>query len=70
MEAVCTFYVALYFQNRKEETHSPSEVDSAFYGFKGAHDVAGVPSPIDDPIVEVVRSASRRVLGTRALSRK
>lgn len=29
-----------------------------------------IPSPTDDPIVEAVRSASKRVLGTRALCRK
>ena len=32
--------------------------------------VSGIPSPTDDPIVEAVRSASKRVLGTRLLSRK
>ena len=64
------FYVALYLQHIIEETHSPSAVDSAFYGLKWAHDVAGIPSPTDDPIVEAVRSASKRILGTRALSRK
>ena len=61
------FYVALYLQHLIEETHSPS---AAFYGLKWAHDVAGIPSPTDDPIVEAVRSASKRVLGTRALCRK
>ena len=64
------FYVALYLQHLTEETHSPSAVDSAFYGIKWAHDVAGIPSPTDDPIVEAVRSASKRVLGTRVLCRK
>lgn len=64
------FYVALYLQHLIEETHSPSAVDSAFYGLKWAHDVAGIFSPTDDPIVEAVRSASKRVLGTRALCRK
>ena len=28
------FYVALYLQHLVEETHSPSAVDSAFYGLK------------------------------------
>ena len=64
------FYVALYLQHLIEETHSPSAVDSAFYGLKWTHDVAGIPSPTDDPIVEAVRSASKRILGTRALNRK
>ena len=64
------FHVALYLQHLIEETHSPSVVDSAFYGLKWAHDVAGIPSPTDDPIVEAVRKASKRVLGTSVLSRK
>ena len=34
------------------------------------YDLAGIPSPSEGPIVEAVRSASKRVLGTRALSRK
>ena len=62
--------MALYLQHLIEETHSPSVVDSAFYGLKWAHDVAGIPSPTDDPIVEAVRTASKRVLGTSVLSRK
>ena len=32
--------------------------------------MAEIPSESDDPIVEAVRSASKRVLGTRALCRK
>ena len=58
------FHVALYLQHLLEETHSPSAVDSAFYGLKWAHDVAGIPSPTDDP------TASKRALGTSVLSRK
>ena len=61
------FYVALYLQHIIEETHSPSTVDSAFYGLKWAHDMAGIPSPTNDPIVEAIVSVSKRVLGTRAL---
>ena len=61
--------MALYLQCLIEETHFPSAVDSAFYGIKWAPDLSGIPSPTDDPIVEVVvRSASKRVLGTRPLS--
>ena len=52
------------------ETHSPNAVDSAFYGLKWACDLAGIPSPTDDPIAEAVRTTSKRVLGTSVLSRK
>ena len=62
--------MALYLQHLVEETHSPSAVDSALYGLKWAHDVVGIRSPTDDPIVEAVRSASEGVLGSLALIRK
>ena len=53
-----------------EETHSLSAVDSTFYGFKWARDLAGIPFPTDDPIAEAVRTTSKRVLGTSVISRK
>ena len=53
-----------------EETHSLSAVDSAFYGFKWTCDLAGIPSPTDDPIAEAVRTTSKRVLGTSVICRK
>ena len=52
------------------ETHSPNAVDSAFYGLKLICDLAGIPSPTDDPIAEAVRTTSKRVLGTSVISRK
>ena len=52
------------------ETHSPSAVDSAFYGLKRASDLAGIPSLTDDPIAEAVSTAPKRVHGTSVLSRK
>ena len=59
-----------YLQHIIEGTHSPCSVDSTFYGLKWAHDVAGTPFPTHDPIVEAVRTASKRVLGTSVLSDK
>ena len=53
-----------------EQTQSPSAIDSAFYGIKWAHDVAGVPSPTDNSVVETIRSASKRIIGTAAVNRK
>ena len=67
---VSPFYVALYLQLLQKETNSPSAVDSAFYGLKWVYDVAGTSSPTNDSIVEAVRTASKRVLGTSVLSRK
>ena len=63
-------HVALYLQHLIDESHSPSVVDSAFYGIKWAHTMAGIPSPTDNPVVEAVRCASKRVLGTRVVNRK
>lgn len=64
------FHVALYLQQLIEQSHSPSVIDSSFYGIEWAHSVTGVPSPTDDPIVEAVRSASKRILGTAILNCK
>lgn len=64
------FHVALYLQHLIEQSQSPSVVDSAFYGIKWAHSMAGIPSPTDNPVVEAVRSASKRILGTGVVNRK
>ena len=53
-----------------DQTHSTSVIDSAFFGIKWAHDMAGVPSPTDNPTVAAVRLASKRILGTAILNRK
>ena len=45
------FHVALYLQHLLEQAQSPSVIDSAFYGIKWAHDMAGVPSPTDNSVV-------------------
>lgn len=64
------FHVAIYLQHLLEESHSPSVIDSAFYGIKWAHSMAGIPSPTDNPIVEAVRSASKRIFGAGIVNRK
>ena len=64
------FHVALYLQYLIEQAQSPSVIDSAFYGIKWANDMAGVPSPTDNSVVENVRSAAKTILGTAAVNRK
>ena len=64
------FHVALCLQHLIEQAQSPKVVDSAFYGIKWAHDMARVPSPTDNPVVENVRSAAKRILGTAAINHK
>ena len=64
------FPLTPYLQHLIVESQSPSVIDSAFYGIKWAHDMAGVPSPTDDSVIETVRSASKRILGTATVNRK
>ena len=64
------FHVALYLQHLIDQAQSPSVIDSAFYGIKWAHDMAGVPSPTENSVVENVRSAAKRILGTAIVNRK
>ena len=45
------FYVALYLQYLLEQAQSPSVINSAFYGIKWAHDMAGVPFPTGNSVV-------------------
>ena len=53
-----------------EQSQSNSMIDSAFCAIKWAHDMAGVPSPTDNPAVEAVRLASMRIPGTATVNRK
>jgi len=64
------FYFALYLQHLIEQSLPPSVIDSASYSIKWAHSMAGIPSPTDNHIVEVVRSASKRILGIAIVNRK
>ena len=64
------FHVALYLHHLSEQAQSPSVIDSAFYGIKWAHDMAGVPSPTDNSVVQNARSAAKKILGTAAVNLK
>ena len=64
------FHVALYLQRLIEKSYAPCVIDSALYGIKWAHSMAGIPSSTDNPIVEAVRAASKRILGTGIVNRK
>ena len=65
-----SFHVALYLQHLIDKSHCPSVIDSTFYGISWAHSLAAVLSPLDNPIVEAVRSASKRILSTDIVNRK
>ena len=45
------FHVALYLLHLLEQAQSPSVIDSAFYGIKWAHDMAGAQSSTDNSVV-------------------
>ena len=53
-----------------EQSQSNSMIDSAFCAIKWAHDMAGVPSPTDNPAIEAVRLTSMRIPGTATVNRK
>ena len=63
-------HVAVYLQHVLESTRSSASVDTAFYSIKWAHESAGLVSPTDNPLVNRVRDAGRRILGTKRGNRK
>ena len=63
-------HVAVYLQYVLESTRSSASVDTAFYSIKWAHDSASLVSPTDNPLVNRVRDAAKRILGTKRGNRK
>ena len=62
--------MALYSQHLLDTTHSHSAVDSAIFGIQWAHHLAGLPSPIDSPIIHAVSRAAKRIMRTRVCNKK
>ena len=63
-------HVTVYLQYVLESTRSSSSVDTAFYSIKWAHESAGLVSPTDNPLVNRVREAAKRILGAKRCHRK
>ena len=63
-------HVALYLQHVLDTTKSHSAVDSAIYRIQWAHNLAGIPSPTNSPIVHAISRASKRIFGTRVSNKK
>ena len=63
-------HVPVYLQYVLESTRSSASVDTAFYSFKRAHESAGLVSPTDNPLVNRVWDAAKRILGTKRDNRK
>ena len=62
--------VAVYLQYVLESTRSSSSVDTAFYSIYWVHESAGLVSPTDNPLVNRVREAAKRILGAKRCHRK
>ena len=65
-----TEHMTSYVQHLLDTTHSHSAVDSAIYGIQWAHNLAGIPSPTDSPVIHHVSRTAKRFIGTRLLTRK
>ena len=65
-----TEHVALYLQHITDTTNSHSAVVSAVYAIQWAHNLAGIPSPTDSPIIHAIREGANRLSGTRLVNKK
>lgn len=63
-------HVAMYLQHILETKGSYHSVDAAFYAINWAHNIAGVPSPTNNSIVNFIREGAKRLLGTAQTNRK
>ncbi|CAH3020938.1 unnamed protein product [Porites evermanni] len=54
-----TEHVALYLQYMLTITRSHSALGSAIYGIQWAHNLTGIPSPPDSPIIQAVSNATK-----------
>ena len=62
--------MAFYLQHLLDTTQSYSAVDSAIYGIQWAHNLAGIPSPTNSPIIHDVSRAAKRLIGTCLVNKK
>ena len=63
-------HIAIYLQYVLESTRSDSLADTVFFSIKWAHKSAGLVSPTDNPLVNRVRKAAKRILGAKRCHRK
>ena len=63
-------HVAVYLQYVLESARSSASVYTVFYSIKWAHESASFVSPTDNPLVNRVRDAAKRILGTKRDKRK
>ena len=65
-----TEHVALYLQHLLDSMQSHSVVDSAIYAIQWAHNLAGLPSPVDIPNIHDISKAAKKMNGARVVNRK
>ena len=58
---VSPFLLSLYLIDKFQSCYSPSPIEAAVYGVKWAHDIPGVPSPIENTLVRQVLEAAKRL---------
>ena len=63
---VSSLFLSLYFINKFQSCNSSSPIEVALYGVKWAHDIAGVPSPIESTSFRQVLEAAKPLLGKPA----
>ena len=59
---VSSFFPSLYLIDIFQSCNLPSPIEAAVSGVKWAHDIAGVPSPIESTLARQVLEAAKRLL--------
>ena len=59
---VSPYFLSLYLIDKFQSCNSPFPIEAAVYGVKWAHDIAGVPSPVESTLVRQVLEAAKRLL--------
>ena len=62
--------MSLHLQHLLNTTHSQSAVDSAIYEIQWAHNLAGIPSLTDSPIIDDASRPAKRLTGTSFIDKK
>ena len=56
-------HISLYIADLKKSASSKSTIEAAVYGLRWAHQVAGLESPTEHPIVQMAMEGARKQLG-------
>ena len=60
----------MYLQHLLDSSQSHPFVDSAIYAIQWVHSLAGLPSPVDIPIIHDIGKAAKKMNGARVVNRK